>query len=322
MRLRQFFLWVASVTLLSMSTLPVMAQSSNVAASINNLVQARIQGFQGNVSLYAKNLDTGVSYGLHADDPVPTASTIKLPIMIELFALAKEGKLDWNQKLTLTDQDMVSGSGVLQYLSDGDQFTIRDLMHLMIDVSDNTATNLILGRIGGGNAVNARMAKLGLRETAVMHDIMEPKIFPGPNPNTLPVGLTDEGAKPGNAKWSTGRSCPLDMVALLEKLYRGELVSKSASDEMIAVLKRQQFHDIGRDMPSTVIASKSGALDHLRSDVAIVYSKYGPIAIAITVNNMPEVNYREDNPGEILISELSDILVQKLTTPAAAQAAK
>jgi beta-lactamase class A len=65
-----------------MVTLPVMAQSSNVAASIDSLVQAKIQGFRGNVSLYAKNLDNGVSYELHADDPVPTASTIKLPIMI------------------------------------------------------------------------------------------------------------------------------------------------------------------------------------------------------------------------------------------------
>ncbi|MGC1782226.1 MAG: serine hydrolase [Acidobacteriaceae bacterium] len=321
MRLRRLFLCVVSVTLLVTVTLPVMGQPSNVAASIDRLIQTKIHGFRGNVSLYARNLDTGVSYGLHADDPVPTASTIKLPIMIELFALAKEGKLNWNQKLTLTDQDMVSGSGVLQYLSAGDQFTLRDLMHLMIDFSDNTATNLLLDRIGG-NAVNARMAKLGLKETAVMHDIMEPKIFPAANPNTRPVGLTDEGAKPGNAKWGTGRSSPRDMVILLEKLYRGELVSKSASDEMIAVLKRQQFHDIGRDMPGTVIASKSGALDHLRSDVAIVYSKHGPIAMAITVNNMPEVNYREDNPGEILISQLSDILVEALVTPPVGQAAR
>jgi beta-lactamase class A len=104
------------------------------------------------------------------------------------------------------------------------------------------------------------------------------------------------------------------MVVLLEKLYRGELVSKAASDEMIAVLKRQQDHTgVGRDMKDTVIAHKSGALDHLRSDVAIVYSPHGPIAMAITVNNIPEVDYGVDNPGNLLLSTLSGILVPELS---------
>jgi beta-lactamase class A len=185
-------------------------------------------------------------------------------------------------------------------------------MHLMIVVSDNTATNLILDRIGG-NAVNVRMAQLGLKQTAVMRKIMQTRLFPGTNANPQPEGVTDEGRKPGNDRWGTGRSCPRDMVAILEKLYRGELVSKAASDEMISVLKRQHDHDsIGRDMKNTVIASKSGALDHLRSDVAIVYSPHGPVAMAITVNDISEVNYGVDNPGNLLISTLSEILLEEL----------
>jgi beta-lactamase class A len=235
--------------------------------------------------------------------------------MVELFAQANEGKLDWNQKLELTDRDKVSGSGVLTELSGGDALPIRDLMHLMIVVSDNTATNLILDRIGG-NAVNARMAQLGLKQTAVMRKIMQPKIFPNAGTNPQPEGLTDEGKKPGNDRWGTGRSCPRDMVAILEKLYRDELVSKAASQEMISVLKRQQDHEgVGRDMTNTVIAGKSGALDHLRSNVAIVYSPYGPVAMGITVNNIPEVNYGVDNPGNLLISALSAILVEELAPP-------
>ena len=281
------------------------------AATIDQRVQAATQNFPGVVSLYAKNLDTGQSYGLQPDAPVPTASTIKLPIMVELFAEAGEGKLDWNQKLELTDQDKVSGSGVLTEFSGGDSFPIRDLMHLMIVVSDNTATNLILDRIGG-NAVNLRMAQLGLKQTAVMRKIMQAKLFPK-NTNPQPEGVTDEGRKPGNDRWGTGRSCPRDMVAILEKLYRGELVSKAASEEMISVLKRQQDHNgVGRDMKNTVIASKSGALDHLRSEVAIVYSEHGPVAMAITVNNLPDVDWGVDNPGNLLLSTLSQILVEAL----------
>jgi beta-lactamase class A len=288
------------------------AKQANGGATTDQRIRAALQGFPGSVSLYARNLDTGVSYELRADAPVPTASTIKLPIMVELFAQAKEGKLDWNQKLPLTDQDKVSGSGVLTELSAGDALPIRDLMHLMIVVSDNTATNLILDRIGG-NAVNVRMAQLGLKQTAVMRKIMQTTLFPGTDANPQPQGVTDEGRKPGNDRWGTGRSCPRDMVAILEKLYRGELVSKPASGEMISVLKRQHDHDgVGRDMNNTVIASKSGALDHLRSDVAIVYSQHGPVAMAITVNNIPQVNYGVDNPGNLLISALSQILVEEL----------
>jgi beta-lactamase class A len=303
------------------SILTCMAQQTASTAKIDRSVQSVIRSFPGTVGIYAVNLSTGASYGFHSDDPVPTASTIKLPIMVELFSEEAEGRLDWNQKLKLTDSDKVSGSGVIRELSDGDELTVRDLMHLMIVVSDNTATNLILNRIGG-EAVNSRMKGLGLSQTAVMHNIMEPKVAPGTNVTRGPTGLTEEGSKPGNAKWDTGRSCPRDMVAILEKLYRGELVGKGASDEMIAVLRRQQYHEgVGREMVGTVIASKSGALDHLRSDVAIVYTPQGPIAMAITVNNIAQVNYRVDNPGNLLISSLSEVLVQGLASPTKAPAA-
>ncbi len=296
------------IAILTLLTLRSPAEPIHDPAAIDQRIQAAIQNFPGNVSLYARNLDTGATYQLRGDAPVPTASTIKLPIMIELFAEAEAGKLDWNQKLTLTDQDKVSGSGVLTEFSGGDTLPIRDLMHLMIVVSDNTATNLILDRIGG-NAVNTRMAQLGLTQTAVMRKIMQ-----GKNAS----GTTEEGKKPGNEQWGTGRSCPHDMVVLLEKLYRGDLISQAASTEMLTVLKRQQYHNgAGRDMNNTVIASKSGALDHLRSDVAIIYSPHGPVAMAITVNNIPEVNYGADNPGNLLISRISEILVEELAPPPA-----
>lgn len=297
------FLVTSTLVLALASPRPAPASQPKSTVTIDHRVQAAIQGFPGAVSLYAENLDTGASYALRADDPVPTASTVKLPIMVELFAEAEEGKLDWNQKLELTDQDKVSGTGVLTELSGGDLLSIRDLMHLMIVVSDNTATNLILDRIGG-NAVNHRMAELGLTQTAVMRKIMQ----------TKPESFTEEGKKPGNDRWGTGRSCPRDMVVLLERLYRGQLVSKAASEEMINVLKRQRdLQGVGRDMKDTVVASKSGALDHLRSEAAIVYSPHGPVAMAITVNNIPVVDYGVDNPGNLLIATLSQMLVEELT---------
>jgi hypothetical protein len=145
------------------------------------------------------------------------------------------------------------------------------------------------------------MGQLGLRQTAVMHKISGAK-FP-----------TAEGKKPGNEKWGIGRSSPQDMVAIMEKLYRGELVSRNASAEMVTVLKRQRDLDgVGRDTPDVVTASKSGALDHLRSDVAIVYASSGPVAVAVTVNGIPVVDYGPDNAGDLLIARISQILVEGL----------
>jgi beta-lactamase class A len=278
------------------------------AGGLEQQVQARIQGFPGKVTLYAKNLQSGASYGVGAENPVRTASTIKLAIMVECFFEAAEGKLQWSEPLKVSAGEKVSGTGVVQDLSEGDELPIRDMVDLMIVLSDNTATNLILNRIGG-DAVNARMAQLGFPQTRVMRKILGDRNDLKP----FPSGITIEGAKLENKKWGIGRSSPREMAAILEKLYRGELVSKAASDEMLAILKRQRDHDgIGRDMKDITIASKSGALDHLRSDVGIVYSQHGPIAMAITVEDIPEIDYTPDNPGLLLISSLSEMLVNGL----------
>lgn len=280
------------------------------SGDLNQVVTTKITGFKGNVSLFAKNLATGKTYSLNGEQPVRTASTIKLPIMAECFALAAEGKLDLNERLKVIADEKVSGSGILQDLSNNDELPVRDMIDLMIVLSDNTATNLILNRIGG-NAVNARMAQLGLQHTRVMRKILGDRSDLKP----YPTGITDEGAKPENKKWGIGRSSPVEMVVLLEKIYRGELVNKSASEEMLAILKRQRDHNgIGRDMKDVEIANKSGALDALRSDVGILYTAQGPIAMAITVDSMPETNWTPENPGELLISQLSEILVSELGT--------
>ena len=276
--------------------------------SLEEAIQAQISAAPGKVTLYAKNLSTGASTAVLGDEPVRTASTIKLAIMTECFAEAAEGRLKMNEPLEITEEEKVSGSGILQELSSGVRLPLRDVIDLMIVLSDNTATNLILNRIGG-NAVNARMAALGLVQTRSMRKILGD----GNKLKGTPSGVTDEGAKAENKRWGIGRSSPHEMVILLEKMDRGELVSKAASDEMLAILKRQRDRDgIGRNMKDVDIASKSGALDHLRSDVGIVYAKGGPIAMAITVDGIAEVNWTPDNAGLLTISRLSEVLVNGL----------
>ena len=116
--------------------------------------------------------------------------------MIEVFSQAAEAKVHLDDVIKVNPDDKVSGSGILQDLTDGDALPLRDLVMLMITLSDNTATNLILNRVGG-NAVNARMAALGLKEHP--RDAQNPRRWQ--QVETHPSGITDEGAKPENKKW-------------------------------------------------------------------------------------------------------------------------
>jgi beta-lactamase class A len=280
----------------------VLAQTSSSA--LDARIKAETAKFKGTVSLFAQNLDTGESYGLNADERVRTASTIKLPIMVEVFARVAEGKAKWTDKLMLTEAKKQKGSGVLFEFAEGLEPTLRDAVHLMIVISDNTATNLLLD-IVTADAVNARMDSLGLKQTRSLRKIGgggESKAFSDPS-NKRANGST----------FGIGVATPREMVTLLEKLERGEIVSPATSKEMIWILKRQQSREsIGRNLLGVELANKTGALDALRSDVGILYSPRGRIAMAITCDDMPEVAWTIDNPALVLISHLSEILVDGL----------
>ena len=227
---------------------------------LDRQVRDKIAGFEGKVYLYAKNLDTGATYGLNENDRVRTASTIKLPIMVAVFQAVADGEAKWAEELTLLDADKVSGSGVLTEFSDGVKLPLRDVMHLMIVLSDNTATNLILDRIAA-DLVNAQMDKLGLKQTRSNRKVR------GDGNQLKAPGWSAAGKLPENARFGLGVSTPREMVMLLEKIEHGDVVSPEASKEMIAVLKRNQDQCcITRAFGETPIAHKTGALDALRSD--------------------------------------------------------
>src|SRR6266850_8296987 len=280
----------------------VMAQTpAPPASSLDTLVRAEIAPFKGKVYLFAKNLDTGLTYAVNADDRVRTASTIKIAVMVEAFARVAEGKSKWIDELVLTKEKKVSGSGILNELSDGLRLTLRDGVNLMMILSDNTATNLVLDVLTT-DAVNARMESLGFKQIKIMR-----KVGSG--------GDSMAGKDPDNKKFGLGFSTSREMVMLMEKLERGEVINPATSKEMIELMKREQArYAIGRSLPDVPLASKYGALDRLRSAIGILYSKKGRIAMAITCDDMPEVNWSVDNPAYLLISELSRILIHGLAT--------
>ena len=275
---------------------------------LQDAVRERIGNFQGTVSLYAKNLDTGATVGIRETLPVRTASTIKLPILLAVTDQVAAGKAKWTELLTITPQDKVSGSGVIgAELSDGVQLPLRDVVHLMIVLSDNSATNMILERFTA-DAVNAYLDKIGIRTTRSMR-----KVRGDGTQLKAAEGWSAAGKLPENQKYGLGVSTPRDMVTIVEKLEHGEIVNPEASREILAVLKRcQDSTGVRRKLSGVSIANKTGALDALRSEVALVYAKGGRIAMAITVDDMPKIDYTPDNAGSLLIADLARILVDGL----------
>jgi beta-lactamase class A len=293
------------VTTATRSSVLVLLAFCAVSQTPEAEIRARIGGFEGTASLYAKNLDSGAAIGIRESEPVRTASTIKLPIMLAVFDAVARGEAKWTEMLTVTRQERVSGSGVIaSELSDGVQLPLRDVVNLMIVVSDNTATNLVLERITA-DSVNAYLDKLALKTTRAMRKVR--------SPSSEGAGWSAAGRLPENQKYGLGKSTPRDMVTILEKLERGEIVSPEASKEMLAILRRCQDNTgIRRKLVGIPVANKTGALDALRADVGIVYSKGGRIAMAITVDGMPKPLYTPDNPGSLLIADLARMLVEAL----------
>src|SRR2546426_2174720 len=190
-------------------------KSSQPADSLDSQVKAELASFKGKVSLFAKNLDTGQTYAFGADDRVRTASTIKIAVMVEAFARVAEGKAKWTDELVLTKAARYGGSGVLPELSDGLRLTLRDCVNLMMVVSDNTATNLVLDYLTT-DAVNTRMDSLGLKEIRILR-----RVGSG--------GENKAGKEADKKSFGLGVAPPREKVMLMEKLYPGGIVGPAVS---------------------------------------------------------------------------------------------
>src|SRR5712692_4198713 len=174
------------------------------------------------------DLTTGQKYLLHADEVLPTASSIKIAILAELYRQAQQGKIKLGDLYTLQSSDLVSGSGIAGALTPGvTRLTLRDVAALMISVSDNSATNVIIDRIGMEN-VNTLLDSLGLTHTRLRRKMMDVK-----------------AAAEGRENIAT----PREMVTLLEALYRGKVLNKQLTDDFFTLLSVHKESYIPRELP-------------------------------------------------------------------------
>ena len=247
---------------------------------------------QGKVAIAVKHLTTGETYFLNADEPMPTASLIKFPVMIEVYQQVADGQIKFTDTVTLRSEDKVPGSGVLtNNFSDGVTFPLRDAMRLMISVSDNTATNLVLDKIGIG-ATAKRMEEWGYKNTKVHSKSFkrETSVFP-------------ERSK----QFGLGSTSAREMVSLFEKLHQGKLVSEKASKEMIDILKMcDDKEKFPRFLPEdVVVAHKSGSVSDARTDAGLLYFKQGPVALCVMTAENKDQRWVADNAGNLLCAKVA-----------------
>jgi len=248
--------------------------------------------FGGKVTFAAVDLKTGERFGLAAKRPVPTASVIKLPVMVEAFYQMQEGKLKWSQPVKETKFDRVRGSGILQDLHQQIGLTLGDAITLMIDLSDNTAANIVI-RTVGINAVNARMLQLGLKHTKLFGYVFH----------------EGESPDPEAKKFGLGETTADDMVHLLTLIRQHHILTPAACDHMLEILGKQRaldaFPRYTSDIPGVTWEHKTGALNAVRNDVGIAETPVGPIVMAGFAYDSPDHQWTADNAALLVLARLA-----------------
>ena len=258
---------------------------------------------KGKVAIACVHLGTGERFDQNSDAVMPTASLIKIAIMAEAYWQAKEGKVKLDEMLTLSKDDMVQGAGVLtEHFSAGATFSLRDAVRLMIVFSDNTATNMVLDKIGIKN-VNARMAALGLKETRI-----NAKVFKGSTTSVDPDRTK---------KYGLGSTTANEMLTLLKMLHANELVSAEASKAMLGHMKKcDDKEKFTRFLPKElVVAHKTGSVTNARTDAGIIYLKEGPVALCVLTNDNEDKTFTADNAGNRLCADIAKVVVEHFQRP-------
>jgi beta-lactamase class A len=229
--------------------------------------------------IYVKSLETGEEVAIDADRPMETMSTIKIPLMIEVFEQIKAGMFKLTDKYTFVEADSEPGTGTIQRLDYGAVMTVKDLITMMIIVSDNTATEVLYRMVGGPEVVNARMQALGLNTTRAMN--VPSKWFPA----LRSAPTTEQFYRDGKSPF--GFSTPREMGRLLEMMERGALVDKPSSDLMLRIMRGQLYRTrIPRYVTGYTIPHKTGDfLPYVGDDVGVLEAPGKTIILTVFTGN-------------------------------------
>jgi beta-lactamase class A len=249
-------------------------------SKLEKSIQETDRSLDGVIGVAIEDLSDGHRYLLHADDVFPQASSIKICVLAELYRQAQDGKLKLTDLYTVSAADLVQDSDIMGGLTPGvTRITLRDLATMMVAVSDNSATNVLIDRVGMEN-VNALLKSHGFVQTKLRRKMMDVK-----------------AAGEGRENVST----PGEMMRLLESIYRGEVLNKELTDDFFKVLSTHKDSWIPRDLPDGLkIANKPGALEGVRNDSGVVFVDKRPYVICVMTTYLGN-----ERNGENAISHVS-----------------
>jgi beta-lactamase class A len=287
---------------LSPVAFPDKSKEENTTVSdVIAAIQREIDAFAGTVGVAAKNLGTGEEIRVNADDETGTASTIKVPILIELFRQVEAGEVDLETKIADSPETRTPGSGILRDLSVGNPLSVRDIAILMIVVSDNTATNMLIDLLGM-DRINATMTEFGFPRTQLRNRIDFPKI--GDDVKELAV------------------TTPGELAAIMEALATGRILNDESRAEIKRIMQMQHYLDnVPRYLPYTPyaeeldkpdnglrIANKTGGWTGFRADMALVEWPGTQYVIGIVADGDPDTRFWAENEGSRVIGRVSKLI--------------
>lgn len=263
-------------------------QDAKLAAKL----QIVLKDFRGDVGVYVRHLPSGRSAAIRADELFPTASLIKVPIMLGLFDKLHKGELDYHGSLIYKDSLLYAGEDLLGSFKNGEKVAFSKVAMLMITTSDNTASLWCQSLAGTGTAINNWLAAHGFSQTRV-------------NSRT-------EGREEARKEFGWGQTTPREMAELLVLIRDRRAVSPAASDEMYRMLTRIYWNDeaLSQIPPQVQAASKQGAVNRSRSEVVLVNAPSGDYVFCVITKNQQDESWEYNNEGYVLLRKVSRLLWQ------------
>ncbi len=270
---------------------PSLVFAQKVDKKLQSQVEELVKDFNGDIGIYVKSLKTNKVVQINADTIFPTASIVKIPILIGIIDKINKGELTYHQNITYADSLLYAGEDILGSFKNAEKIHLSKVVMLMLTTSDNTASLWLQKLAGTGTRINEILAENGLENTRV-------------NSRTL-------GREINRNKYGWGQTTPEEMTTILEKLYQGKIINDSLSKKMIRLLGRNYWDEEAlSEIPTTIfVASKSGAVDASRSETLLVMAKQ-PYMFTILTKNNKDKSWETNNEAWVLTRKLSKLLYQ------------
>ena len=284
--------FIKSFLLIFLMSLVLHVQAQKSDRKLTTLIEQEVAGFNGIAGVYVKNLKTEKEAVFNADTVFPTASTIKVPIMVGVFNKIERGELDYFKPLIYTtDKQLYKGDdGLLSSLKDSTKVPLSIVRMLSITTSDNSASLWLQELAGTGIVINQLMNEIGLKNTR--------------------VNTRTPGRESNREIYGWGQTSPREMASLLIKIRNGEIISRSACEEMYRILGTIYYDDraLSQIPPTVNTASKQGMVSAARSEVVLVNAPHGDYVFAVYTKNQKDTSWEKSNEGRMLIVRLSALL--------------